>query len=367
MKTDKLKGLFRDGEAAKLYLRILSYINEEKIAPYLSTGVLLGLSGGADSVFALCFLLWYSAQNCTPPPVCVHVHHGIRAESADRDEAFCRALCKDVGVELIVRHFDVPALSRERRQGIEETAREVRYKAFRDIISGRDDLSCIVTAHNATDNLETVLHRMLRGSGTLGLCGIPPINDNIVRPLLSISKSEITATLAAGGVFFVTDETNFENEYSRNYLRNEILPKLQRLTNSPEVSLTRLTRNLRMDEEYFSEIVDAFLANSPDGICSRALLAAQHPAVLARILRTMVREACGISPEKVQLDHIASRLLLDGDFEITMPGGVRFVAEGERCYIAKYPLVKIHDSLPEQMKDLLPSPEEIKKRLEGLN
>lgn len=312
----------------------------------LSEGALLGLSGGADSVLALGFLLEYAKRNGTPRPVCVHVHHGIRHEGADRDADFCRALCESVGVELIVRYFDVPTLSGERRLGMEEMARGVRYDAFSKIISGRNDISCVVTAHNATDNLETVLHRLLRGAGTLGLCGIPPINGNIVRPLLSISKADIVATLVAADVPFVTDETNLQNDYTRNYLRNEVLPKLQRLTKSPEVSLTRLTRNLRMDEDYFSEVVDAFMTTVEDGVCSRALLAAQHPAVRSRILRKMAYEATGICPEKVHLDHIASRLLLDGDFEITLPGGACFVACGKRCAVRKHRSAKDMNALP---------------------
>ena len=346
MKTNNLGKLFFGKDTQGLYEKILAYCEEEHLIAPLSRGALLGLSGGADSVLALGFLFAYAEKNSTPRPVCVHVHHGIRAESADRDADFCRALCESVGVELIVRSFDVPSLSRERRLGIEETAREVRYSAFHEIISGREDVFCIVTAHNATDNLETVLHRMLRGTGTLGLCGIPPIHENIVRPLLSIPKADIVATLVAADVPFVTDETNLQNDYTRNYLRNEVLPKLQRLTRSPEVSLTRLTRNLRMDEDYFSEIVDAFMTTVKDGVCSRALLSAQHPAVLSRVLRKMSLEACGVCPEKVHLDHIASRLLVDGDFEITLPGGVCFVAFGNCCTVRKHRTVREENALP---------------------
>lgn len=346
MKTNNLTRLFCSDARRKLYASALAYLDEEKMTPYLTFGTLLGLSGGADSVFALGFLLKYAEENHTPRPVCVHVHHGIRGESADRDAAFCRELCESVGVELIVRYFDVPALAKEQGIGIEEMAREVRYRTFQDIISSRDDLSFIVTAHNATDNLETVLHRMLRGAGTLGLCGIPPVNQNVIRPLLSLPKSNIASALIDGGVPFVTDETNLENDHTRNYLRNEILPRLQRLTKSPEVSLTRLTRNLRMDEEYFSKIADSMLASASNGTMARTLLSSQHPAVLSRILRKMSVSAYGISPEKVHLDRIAERLPHKGDFEITMPGGIRFVAEGKTCYITDRPSTRVLDPMP---------------------
>ncbi len=327
--------LFDSAEGERLYHRILDFVRQEDLRESLASGTLLGLSGGADSVFCLLFLLRYARDFNVPRPVCAHIEHGIRGETAERDAAFSMELCRTLGVECAVRHFDVPTLAKERKEGMEEAARNVRYSEFRSIISSREDLATIVTAHNATDQLETVLQRMLRGTGACGLCGILPKNGNIIRPLLPLSKEEIRSALDKSAIPYMTDETNFDTQYTRNYIRNQILPSLQRLTKSPEVSLMRLTRNLRMDEDYFSHCVDSVMQTSRDGSLSREMLRALHPALLARVLQRMCAPFDACHPEAVHIDAIRDRLSVPSDFSISLPGDCCFVSEGERVFVRK--------------------------------
>ena len=124
-----------------------------------NTPILVGFSGGADSVMLLLFLLKYREDNDFPIKA-VHVNHSIRGEEADRDENFSKEFCKSLGVDFEAVRVDVPALSKEKNVGIEEAARNARYKIFNDIILADSSFSSIAVAHNATDNLETVIFNM---------------------------------------------------------------------------------------------------------------------------------------------------------------------------------------------------------------
>ena len=136
--------------------------------------------------------------------------------------------------------------------GLEETARNIRYSVFNRIISGRNDISTIAVAHNMNDNAETVLFNILRGSGANGAGGIRPVRDNIVRPLIDICKNDIVSALTFSGIPYVIDSTNLSTDYTRNYLRHEIMPRLRRITDNPEAMLSRFSKNMRSDEEYIT-------------------------------------------------------------------------------------------------------------------
>ena len=169
---------------------------------------------------------------------------------ADCDEDFARNFASELGIEVISRKIDVPAEAKVRKMGIEECARKMRYLEFDKIISGRNDIGCIAVAHNADDNVETVLLNILRGSGTRGAAGIPPVRDNIVRPLIKVTKSEIIEALELCEIPYVIDATNFDNDYKRNYVRNEISPKLSEISSNFATMIGRMSDNLRSDDEF---------------------------------------------------------------------------------------------------------------------
>ena len=168
----------------KASLTVLKYAGRD----FYKNGVLVGLSGGADSVMLLLFLAEKRRSEGDFPLLAVHINHMIRGDEADRDEDFSRKLCADLGVEFISLKIDVPALAKEKGIGLELAAREARYSAFDRIIKEKGNIHSIAVAHNATDNIETVIFNLSRGTGLRGASGIAPSRDNILRPLIQQMK-----------------------------------------------------------------------------------------------------------------------------------------------------------------------------------
>ncbi len=256
---NKLDLLFAKEDFLKLYKKTEELIKNNSMDKALKMGVLVGLSGGADSVMLLHLLLCYRKNNFDFKIICVHINHMIRGEEADRDEKFSEKLACDMGLEFISFKFDVPKIANESGLGLEECARNIRYSCFSDIISSREDVSYIATAHNADDNLETVLLNILRGSGTRGGAGIPLFRDNIIRPMLSLKKCDITSVLDSSMISYVTDSTNLSSDYSRNYVRHEILPRLMKICRDPQEMFRRFSSNLRLDDDYINSQAENLL------------------------------------------------------------------------------------------------------------
>ncbi len=251
--------------------------------------VIVALSGGADSVSLLFSLHTLREALCFRVCAC-HVNHGIRGEEGDRDEAFSASLCRRLGIPFRCGHFDVPALAKERRTGIEETARSVRYEYFEDLLrNGFGDF--IATAHNACDNAETVLMYAVRGSGTAGLTGIPKRRDRVIRPLLSVTRTEIEEYLSAIGESYVTDSTNLADDCTRNILRHSVLPTLRKINPALEEALLRLGRIAEADNEYLNT---AAKEADTDSIREAAKLA---DAILSRVIAEKVRAVTGYAPD----------------------------------------------------------------------
>ena len=157
------------------------------------TPILVGLSGGADSSALLHMLSVYRKQSGAKI-YAAHVNHGIRGAEADRDEEFCKEYAGSLGVEIFVLRADVPALAKERGESVETAARGLRYSYFEQIMR-ENNIPILATAHNANDNLETVIFNIARGSGLSGVCGIPECRRTnhgiVIRPILSMEKREI--------------------------------------------------------------------------------------------------------------------------------------------------------------------------------
>ena len=205
--------------------------------------------------------MWGRGSGKDFPLLAVHINHCIRGEEADRDEQFARDFSLNLGIEFKSLKIDVPCMAKEYGLGLEEAARNARYSAFRDIIEGRNDISTIAIAHNATDNCETIIMNILRGSGLSGICGIKPVRENIIRPIIGLSKQEIISLLDGSGISYVTDSSNLASDYTRNYVRNEILPLFTRLSDNPEAAFTRLSENLRYDLDYITKDALSYISS----------------------------------------------------------------------------------------------------------
>jgi tRNA(Ile)-lysidine synthase len=259
----------------------------------------------------------------------------IRGAEAERDESFSREFCESIGVEFLSFRRDVPTYAKENALGIEEAARNVRYSIFADLLRGRNDLSCVAVAHNATDNLETVVFNMMRGAGTRGIAGIAPMRDDIIRPLLCVPKRDILRALNVAGVPFVTDTTNLETDYKRNYISAEILPKLSYLSENPEAAATKLSRALREDAEYLDGEAQS-LFEIYEGTCvPRSDLSAMPSAIFYRFVSLMAKRA-GCCVENTHIRAIKKLIFdADGDFSISLPGKMDFVCVENLCTISK--------------------------------
>lgn len=299
---------------------------------YIESGVLIGLSGGADSVMLLCFLAEYRRRRGMDfPIVAVHVNHMIRGEEADRDEEFSRRFCERIGVEFIARHIDVPFLAERFHMSIEEAARKYRYYEFDKIISGRDDISTIAVAHNMSDNAETVIFNVLRGSGARGAAGIPPVRDNIIRPLIKVSKADILLALDGSGIPYVTDSTNLSDDYSRNYIRQNIIPSLNRITSDPEEMLCRFAENMRSDDDFIRDCAEKFILEHEE--IKNTDLLSLHNSVYARVLAIMAGKSGGAVSYKIAADIRA--LLCKDNFSYSLIGKATFICERGVCRVSR--------------------------------
>ncbi|MBO7196257.1 MAG: tRNA lysidine(34) synthetase TilS [Clostridia bacterium] len=323
---------FFSSTGSKIFDVAESTIGEYSMASYIESGVLIGLSGGADSVMLLCLLLEYRRRRALDFTIsCVHVNHGIRGEEADRDAAFCRELCNALDVELIVKGYDVPTLARGSGLSIEEAARITRYSVFNDIIRGRNDICCVSTAHNMSDSVETVIFNMLRGSGARGVSGIQPVRDNIIRPLIKVSKKDITDSLDAFGIPYVIDSTNLSDEYTRNYIRHEIVPAFSRLTNEPERMISRFADNMRSDDDFIRSVASDFISDNE--VITNSALAALHYSVYIRVLAMIADKAGASISNKIASD--IRRMLNKNNFSYSLIGRAFFVCERGVCRISR--------------------------------
>lgn len=183
------------------------------------------LSGGADSVCLLMVLKELS--ECLDFTLdAIHINHCIRGEESNRDENFCRDLCKKMGIPIAVIRADVPAAAAKSKKSLEETARDIRYETFR---KHAGKIGKIATAHTLSDNAETVILNLTRGTGLKGLCGIPPVRDNIIRPLIDVTRQQVEDYLKEKNQEFVTDSTNLSNDYTRNRIRHNVIPELLKI------------------------------------------------------------------------------------------------------------------------------------------
>ena len=200
--------------------------------------VLVALSGGADSVALLC-LLQEEGMACEA----AHCNFHLRGEESDRDEAFVRALCQERGVTLHVTHFDTKLYAHAHGLSIEMAARELRYAWFEEVRE-KCQAAVIAVAHHRDDDVETLLLNLIRGTGIQGLRGIRPKNGRVVRPLLCLSREELTAYLERLQQPYVTDSTNLEDTYTRNKIRLNLLPLLEEINPSVRQSILSTAHHL---------------------------------------------------------------------------------------------------------------------------
>ena len=222
--------------------------------------VVVAVSGGPDSM-ALLNTLINLKEKLQCELVVVHVNHMIRSV-ADSETEYVKEFCKSKGIECFVKKIDVISLANEQKIGTEEAGRNVRYEFF-DEVFNKVNADKIAIAHNANDNAETVLMNVLRGTGILGLKGIEPVRDNkFIRPLIETERADIEKYCEEMELNPKFDESNKDNTYTRNKIRNVLIPFLKEEFNPSVVEgLNRLSSLASQENKYIEEIVNKEYAN----------------------------------------------------------------------------------------------------------
>ena len=277
--------------------------------------ILIGVSGGPDSVGLLLFLLKKKYEYLISLGI-VHINHSLRGKESDKDAEFVKTLAIEHNLPFFLKKKDVAGFARKNHMSIEDAARKIRYSFYKEICE-KENYSKIALGHNKDDNAELVLMNVLRGSGTKGLSGIPPKRNSwIIRPFIEITKQNILEYLKFKNQKYVIDTSNTDKKFLRNRIRNHILPILKNKYNSAIIkSLTRMARIIRDENEWMEKQTE---------ICfSQGLKKKKHneiqlrrnffinlkPALKRRVARKAIKEIKG-NLKCITLFHIDSIIKL---------------------------------------------------------
>ena len=220
--------------------------------------VLVALSGGPDSVFLLHFLKKFK-KKYDIELAAFHLNHKLRGKNASADEKFCKQLCEQSGIKLFLENKDVKSYAIKNKISVEEAGRIIRYQ-FLSAIAHKHNYSKIATAHIQDDNTETVLLNLIKGSGITGMSGIPAKRENIIRPVLCLSKAEILDYLHLKKVSYRIDESNLKNDYERNFLRQQIIPLIkERLNPSLDETIFNTSFIFKNFRKFIDDHIPGFL------------------------------------------------------------------------------------------------------------
>lgn len=233
--------------------KIEAYVNRYHMLQQ-SDKVIAGVSGGADSV-CLLFVLLELQETIGFDLTVVHVNHQMRGEAADRDEEYVESLCATYEIPCVAYHRNVELIAKNRKQSMEEAGRNIRREAFCQTLEEKQGTK-IALAHHKNDNAETLLLNLARGSGLKGLGGMAPVNGVYIRPLLCVERNEIELYLHRRGILYCTDGSNQSDVYTRNRIRNHVIPFLEHQVNARAVAhMSDAMEKLRELQEYLDEQV----------------------------------------------------------------------------------------------------------------
>jgi tRNA(Ile)-lysidine synthase len=319
-----------------------------------SDHILLGLSGGPDSV-CLADVLKELKDDFNLSLSAVYVDHGLRPGEVEKEVEFCKKFCDDRKIEFYSRSVDVRKYAEDKGLNIQEAARELRYQVYGEI-SDRVKADRIALGHNADDQAETVLMRLLRGSGRKGLSGIPPVRGNIIRPLIEVTKKEIEDFLALNSELitpnsYMLDSSNLKEDYFRNWIRLNFMEEIKSRNPSAVKDICRTADILREEDDYLEIVVTKTLMRlisrkSDDSI---ELFLAPLETIERPVLRRVLRRALGATKGLRGIDfvHIEDIMGLinegkSGD-RIDLPKGIRVIKD--------YSLLKITTGSPVRISE----------------
>lgn len=314
------------------------------------TGIVVGLSGGADSV-SLLLLLQSAAQGRGLELTAVHVHHGIRGAEADRDAAFAKQLCEQYKIAFRCERVDIPALAAAQGWTLEEAGRKERYRIFEEI---RQEVgaSWIAVAHQKQDQAETMLFHLVRGSSLRGMGGIRPVSGRIIRPLLDTDRTELEQWLRSKEISWCEDSTNRELDASRNVLRLSIIPQLRQLQPDLEGVLSQEAALFAEAADYLNSQAEAeFQAQQSQATAGQKTADQQkteislsvsrlqdlHPALRREVLYRALWEAAGAKKDLTahHVELLLGLCSLQSGRRLMLPYEVEVEREYDRLYFRR--------------------------------
>ncbi len=330
--------------------------------------IVLGVSGGVDSV-ALLLMLSEVCREWNLTLHVVHVHHGIRKE-AERDVKVVRDLCERLEVSCSVFYDDVPELAKQERMSEEEMGRLCRYRHFAEVAQ-QINAGTIAVAHHMDDQAETVLFHLIRGSQLAGMRGMLPVSEwqdtqsgrkyKMIRPFLDCRKEELMAYVARKQEAWNEDDTNRENEYSRNRLRNKVLPEMQSINAQAVAHIAEFAKQASEYEDFLQSMVNIYIEKNiernaqGDYVLDRKQLRRQETVLIRSVLYRLICMA-GEHKKDITAVHVqAVNELLAGQTgkKCMLPYGVRAVTSYEKLIIGKcFEKEAEHDQGTMQVLDL---------------
>ena len=290
---------------ADITKKVLKFILDENLIEE-GDRIVVALSGGVDSVTLLHVLLELS-DDLKISIVAAHLNHMLR-KSSSRDEEFVKNLCEELGVELHVERIDVKSVWKGSGRSLEEVARQIRYDFLRKV-KDRTGSSKIATAHHMDDLLETILYRLVRGTGPFGLIGMEPKSKDLIRPFLRLRRMEIEEYAKENGLKFVLDETNYDRSIPRNFIRHEIVPLLENLNPSISSSAYRLSKILLSMRNFFEPILKDIYEKSKRILKGRIeFKISESEYLISELIRLASMELSGRVPEWIKIQSFLDGL-----------------------------------------------------------
>ena len=307
--------------------KVSEYIDKYGMLPD-GARVLVALSGGQDSMCLMDVLRKLAPEKHLT--VCAaHVEHGIRKDDSIADMEFVREYCARNGIELFVKRVDIPMLAAETGKSTEQTAREQRYAFFDEVCAG-GNIDVVATAHHGNDQAESVILNLLRGGAIDGLAGMAPVNGKYIKPFLCVTKNEIEQYCTEQNISYVTDATNSDVKYTRNFVRHVINPMLARVNADFAETIMRNSEYVRDEKNYLERIAEAVygeIATERDGevMLDAQRLAEQDGVIRVRLYKRASR-ATGVLQDLYAVHYtMLEDMLLSGrkGAELDLPGGLK--------------------------------------------
>ncbi len=309
--------------------------------------ILSGLSGGPDSV-CLLHALHKMKDAFKLNITALYIDHGLRPDETGSEIEFCKDICKNLNLPFMQKSIDVKSCAKEQKLNIQEAARQLRYRIF-DETSYEINARKIALGHTADDQAETLIMRLLRGSGPTGLSGIPPVRGYIIRPLIEIGRGEIERFLDAEKIAYIIDSSNLKKDYLRNRIRLSLMPMLKELNPDIIGTLSKTAAIFRDEERYFEFIVTKTLMKLITRKTDHRIELFLSPfeimdkVIMRRVLRRAIDETKGL--RGISFIHIEDIIELvkrgDAGDRVYLPGGIRV--------IKKYSTILLTSETPVQL------------------